>query len=737
MGNLSKILLVMLLSIRALYGQDSSNTTLIGRWVTGSCYVVAVENNYAYFCAGDELIIADISNPENPIRVGNIITGAEARGIFYRDGYLFIAMKWKGLGIIDVTDPTSPVEISYYNNDNYAKGVTVRGNYAYVVYGYDGLQIIDVSDPFNPVGAGTIDTDGDARGTAISGNYAFVADGINGVRIIDVGDPFNPVEVGHFDTDHNATGIDLNGNYAYVSDGWGGLRILDISDPTNPVETGNHAVDSWVYGVTLNFPYALIVDRGNLRVIDVSEPTSPVEIGFINTSDPVSSASRSVVVYEDHAYVADGDGGLFIINISEPPEPSLASHYNTWGSIDLQRVAVSNNHAYVADNENGLHIIDVTDLSNPLETGYYDVGINIGQIVSRDDYLYAACGDFVHETGRLSIINLSNPSFPVESGYLDLDRPAGKVTVRNNYAYVAAGALYIIDISDPAFPVEIVNYGNFVSIGGSVIDQNYAYILSSYYFAESTHTNLDIINIANPVNPLLAGTYSCPVGQSGNGLIIENNLAYIFGNNGVYTIDMSEIEYPVEIDFFPFSGSETIRQIASYDSYIYIAKGYDGLLILDSSAPGSLLEVGSYAAFSELIGVTANGSIVYLTFENSGLHIIQNDLLVGNDSDPPLPASFQLHQNYPNPFNPTTNITFELPEITDVTLTIYDIRGRQIRTLINGQKPAGAHAIEWNGINNTGIPVHSGVYFCRLQVVDPATGVIGNYNQTIKMIYLR
>ena len=79
-----------------------------------------------------------------------------------------------------------------------------------------------------------------------------------------------------------------------------------------------------------------------------------------------------------------------------------------------------------------------------------------------------------------------------------------------------------------------------------------------------------------------------------------------------------------------------------------------------------------------------------------------------------LPGTFSLSQNYPNPFNPVTNIEFNLPGKSNVTLDIYNIMGQRVKTLLSRELSAGSHTVEWDGSNSIGEPVASGVYFYQL-----------------------
>jgi hypothetical protein len=79
-----------------------------------------------------------------------------------------------------------------------------------------------------------------------------------------------------------------------------------------------------------------------------------------------------------------------------------------------------------------------------------------------------------------------------------------------------------------------------------------------------------------------------------------------------------------------------------------------------------------------------------------------------------IPSVFALHQNYPNPFNPVTEIQFDVPVESQVTLTIYNIMGQEVTTLTNSTLQAGFHSVRWDGTNGQGEQISTGVYFYRL-----------------------
>jgi flagellar hook assembly protein FlgD len=86
-----------------------------------------------------------------------------------------------------------------------------------------------------------------------------------------------------------------------------------------------------------------------------------------------------------------------------------------------------------------------------------------------------------------------------------------------------------------------------------------------------------------------------------------------------------------------------------------------------------------------------------------------------NDRTDRLPSKVEIGQNYPNPFNSSTQISFKLPKADHVRLDIFDMLGRKVATLANGQYMAGEHRVSWAGVSDSGEHLSSGVYFCKLK----------------------
>jgi hypothetical protein len=109
--------------------------------------------------------------------------------------------------------------------------------------------------------------------------------------------------------------------------------------------------------------------------------------------------------------------------------------------------------------------------------------------------------------------------------------------------------------------------------------------------------------------------------------------------------------------------------------------------------------------------VTATGGIAAAYFNLTDV----------NTADAGIPTTYALDQNYPNPFNPITTIRFALPKLSNVTIKIYNLLGQEVATLVEGVREAGFYTQQWNGHNQYGNQVATGVYFYRIEA-KPADG---------------
>ena len=200
-----------------------------------------------------------------------------------------------------------------------------------------------------------------------------------------------------------------------------------------------------------------------------------------------------------------------------------------------------------------------------------------------------------------------------------------------------------------------------------------------------------------------------------NGIIYVNN-----GNNSIYVYDKlgeNKWQFQIELNriYDDFSGNYLYEEIVNAplvtnNNLVLITTTFGNIYIIKENPAFHLMEeLPQWATFKGSNQRTGMSSFTITSVENSN-----NDF----------PTNYSLSQNYPNPFNPSTTIIYSLPQRGFVNLTIYDILGRKISTLINGEQAMGNYKIEFNASNLT-----SGIYFYTLQS--------GDFVATKKLILLR
>ena len=204
-------------------------------------------------------------------------------------------------------------------------------------------------------------------------------------------------------------------------------------------------IGGFIRAVEVQEGYAYVGVGPRLLILNVSNPSHPVLVG---QSPVLPTFVESVRVVGDFAYVTKGYGGLQIIDVSNPANPTLRGAYDTPGSA--RGISVVGSLAYVADGSS-LQVIDVSNPANPTLRGAYNTPGNAYGVSVVGSLAYVADGYY----SGLQIIDVSNPANPTWRGAYDTPGPAYNVSVVGGLAYVADGynsGLQIIDVSNPANP---------------------------------------------------------------------------------------------------------------------------------------------------------------------------------------------------------------------------------------------------------------------------------------------
>ncbi len=389
-----------------------------------------------------------------------------------------------------------------------------------------GVFIYDVSDPANQllVSEG-IHTYGPA---VIEMSYdeesqrLYIAADYDHLEIWDVQNPENPIKLGSCEVPGDARSVTVSGNYAYVISIH--LRIIDVSDPSNPLETGFFIMDEdYNQDVAVSGDYAYLTDSGQIRIIDVSDPYNPIEVNTIN-----DAVSGDIKITGNHMYVCNGDE-IGIYELTTPANPVIISStdlgYGYLGSMD-----VVGNLAVFSDSYTGLLVVDITSLSEPVVTGVYEVDERVEDVSLLGTAAFLAAD---HD-GTISV-DVTDPGNPMEYWTEYLPTVTWEVAVDDTYAYLAnCRGIYVIDVSDPS---------------------------DSYETGKWTST-----------------FWICTLALSGNYVFAEE----VGGGESILrVIDVSQHENPIEIGSYNPPG--LIKDIACYDSYVFLAMGDSGIEIVDVS----------------------------------------------------------------------------------------------------------------------------------------------------------
>ncbi|MBC8377456.1 MAG: T9SS type A sorting domain-containing protein, partial [FCB group bacterium] len=205
--------------------------------------------------------------------------------------------------------------------------------------------------------------------------------------------------------------------------------------------------------------------------------------------------------------------------------------------------------------------------------------------------------------------------------------------------------------------------------------------------------------------------------------------------SAVMMIEMNNLLTPVKglqfniVDDVDYLTIETVQGVGRGSDFTFVGNEVNGQsLILGVNLNGQEIPAGSGAVLEVQFMIAANAPMGDLSVSitdlivatQGGLPLPSNGedyvftLTTGVDDEAELPTAFELKQNYPNPFNPTTTISYSVPEASEIQVGIFNLLGQEIRSLSNGEHQPGVYSTMWDGLNQNGVRVESGIYIYRM-----------------------
>lgn len=504
--------------------------------------------------------------------------------------------------------------------------------------------------------------------------------------------------------------------------------------------------------------YALLGTYTGTAIIDLN--VSPVrEIAHI-PGPAASCAYREIKTYKHYAYiVSEGGRGVQIVDLSQLPDTAiLVREFNyTSGSRNTLRshtVTLADGYLYLNGSANwspgGVLIFSLrNDPTNPQYVGQFQPQYIHDSFV-RNDTLYAAA---IYSGGGLYVVDIRDKANPQIIRFIQYSgsgtHHAWASINGGRYAFTtdeigSVNNLKIWDLMNlgPGPP-----YTPLAQYAASPLDiihnvhgrGNYLYI--SHYSA-----GMRVVDVHNPATPVEVGWYDSYPGQSGSfngcwgvypyfpsgrwiGSDMQTGL-YVLSFNGLAPRIRSPLLVPVNGDTLVGGVATTFRWRAAtnqnedphyYELHIW-GPGLDTLLkTRDTSltfTPSASMQNGQtyrwHVWIKDEFTEVSSQDTFQLVYRSSSTDVKPDGTV----------QEFRLLQNYPNPFNPATRITFTIHRMGSVRLSVYDVLGREVATLVNEVKSPGTYDVQWDA---SGQP--SGIYFYKMEA--------GNLSAVRKMAFIR
>ena len=282
-----------------------------------------------------------------------------------------------------------------------------------------------------------------------------------------------------------------------------------------------------------------------------------------------------------------------------------------------------------------------------------------------------------------------------DPGYINIK----SLLIKNDFAYISGSRkLGVLDISDPWVPIKI---GEIEYTIGKIIFAN-----DSLVFVDGYHVdNINVFNVLNPQQP----DYICSISMKNYGRSIGFD-SYIYttsADSQLVVLDVKDplfpISYPIDDIYL-----DAIKDAALIEDTLFLSDGNLHAFLIETPTAPQLLT--SYNTDNVTGMIYVKYPNIY-TADKGYMRIYNYDSIVNVDrKNKNKIITFCLYNCYPNPFNKSTKISYSLSEYNKVTLKIYDILGREAKTLVDEFQSAGDFSMTFSADNLT-----SGIYICKLK----------------------
>ena len=407
-----------------------------------------------------------------------------------------------------------------------------------------------------------------------------------------------------------------------------------------------------------------------------------------------------------------------------------------WGYTDQ---ITGKEYALLCVRDEGLSIIDISD--QPIEVGFVP-SMQFGSD-AKDVKVFDHYAVLIKENEPAQIIDLSDPEDPnvvstIHFGLSIEDGGAHNCYINGQYLYVIgldAGGLEIYDLTNPESPQWVGDYITYY--------YHDIYVKDGIAYAAAIHGDgVDILDVSNPSNVQLlvnfnyegSGAHNCWTTEDGNYVIVGDEIGE---GNWIRIFDIQDLDNISMVAEYIVDPESVVHNAYVDGNLLYVAHYTEGVRIVDLSDPESPVEIAYYDTYLpneygyegcwSVFPYFESGKIIASDLQ-SGLFVLEHQQFV-NIEKPNAPDGFNLKQNYPNPFNPTTRINYTIGLESFVNLTVFDVSGNFVKTLVNTQQPNGTHSVQWDGTNALDKKMPSGNYFIKIET--------GEFTQSRKIILLK